>query len=403
VNPIRKASLTYAVYFTALGASWAYLPVYYHDLGLGLATIGLLTAFSAGIQLVAAPVWGLLSDRYPRSRAGLPAAALVAAAGSTILALTGGSAALPISVAVMSVGLAGIGPVLDARTLELLGDRASRYGEIRAIGSFVFVLASLVVGVLLDRAGTGALFIVYVPALLGTAIAGLRIPRSGGRPRHTARRGVGAVIRAPGILAFLGGALVTWALVTAVNSFYSIQVIALGGSPQLVGVVWAVGAAVEVPVMFSHRRLAERIGPGAVLLLGAAAYALRAGLAAVSPSAAWLVAIAPLEGLGYGLLFPGSVGFIAARAPSGLAATAQGVLSATFGLSAIVGSALGGIIAGTTSMDTMFAVAAVGGVAGALLLALAARTPTPAGAAPQPGLEPTSIDPLTVLPEELHP
>lgn len=403
MNPIRRASLTYAVYFTALGASWAYLPVYYRDLGLGLATIGLLTAFSAGIQLVASPAWGLLSDRYPRSRAGLPAAALVAAAGSTVLALTGGSAVLPISVAVMSIGLAGIGPVLDARTLELLGDRASRYGEIRAIGSFVFVLTSLVVGVLLDRAGTGALFIVYVPALLGTAIAGLRIPRSGGRPRHTARRGVGAVIRAPGILAFLGGALVTWALVTAVNSFYSIQVIALGGSPQLVGVVWAIGAAVEVPVMFSHRRLAERIGPGSVLLLGAAAYAVRAALAAASPDARFLVAIAPLEGLGYGLLFPGSVGFIAARAPSGLAATAQGVLSATLGLSAIAGSALGGIIAGSTSMETMFAVAAVGGVAGAVLLAAAARTPSPVGSAPEPGLEPTAIEPLTVLPEEFHP
>jgi PPP family 3-phenylpropionic acid transporter len=392
------------VYFTALGASWAYLPVYYRDLGLGLAAIGLLTAFSAGIQLVASPAWGLLADRYPRSRAGLPVAAVVAAGGSAILAMTGGSGVLPISVAVMSVGLAGIGPVLDARTLELLGDRASRYGEIRAVGSFVFVLTSLVVGVLLDRAGTGALFIVYVPALLGTAIAGLRIPRgSGGRPRHTARRGVGAVIRAPGIAAFLGGALLTWALVTAVNSFYSIQVTALGGSPQLVGVVWAIGAAVEVPVMFGHRRLAERIGPGAVLLLGAAAYAVRAGLAAASPDARLLVAIAPLEGLGYGLLFPGSVGFIAARAPSGLAATAQGVLSATFGLSAIVGSALGGIIAGTTAIGVMFAVAAGGGVAGAVLLALAARAPLPAGAAPEPGLGATSIDPLPVLPEEFHP
>lgn len=403
MDPIRRAALTYVVYFTAIGASWAYLPVYYRDLGLGLATIGLLSAFSAGIQLVAAPAWGLLSDRYPRSRMGLPAAALVAAVGASLLALSSGSPALPISVAVMSVGLAGIGPVLDARTLELLGDRASRYGEVRAIGSFVFVLVALVVGVLMDRAGTGALFIVYVPALLGTAIAGRRIPRGGGRPRHTARRGVGAVIRAPGILAFLGGALLTWALVTAVNSFYSIQVIALGGSPQLVGVVWAIGAAVEVPVMFGHRRLAERIGPGAVLLLGATAYAVRAGLAAASPDARFLIAIAPLEGLGYGLLFPGSVGFIAARAPSGLGATAQGVLSATFGLSAIVGSALGGIIAGTTSIDTMFAVAAAGGVAGAVLLALAARAPSPMGAAHAPGPGPTSIDPLPVLPDELHP
>ena len=402
-EPIRRAALTYAVYFTAIGASFAYLPVYYRDLGLGLATIGLLSAFSAGIQLVAAPLWGLLSDRYPRSRVGLPVAALVAALGATLLALTTGSAALAVSVAVMSVGVAGIGPVLDARTLELLGDQASRYGEIRAVGSLVFVIVALATGVLLDHAGTGALFLVYVPTLLGTALAGSRIPRSRGRVKHAASRGVQAVVGTPGIPAFLGGTLLTWALISATNTFFSIQVIALGGTTQLVGLAWAVGAALEVPVMWGHRRLAARIGPGTVLLLGAAVYACRAALAAASPGAGMLVAFSPLEGLGYGLLFPASVGFIAARAPAGLAATAQGVLSATLGLSAIAGSAVGGVIAGSTSIGTLFAVAAVGGAAGAVLLALAARAPVPTGAAAATGADGAPADALPGCPEEIHP
>ena len=192
MNPIRRAALTYAVYFTAVGVSWGYLPVYYRELGLGLATIGLLTAVSAGIQLLAAPAWGLLADRHPRSRFGLPVAALVAAVGASLLAASTDAPALSISVAVMAFGLAGIGPVLDARTLELLGDRASRYGELRAVGSLAFAVATLAAGVLLDRAGTRALFVVYVPMLLGTALAGLSLPRSGVRPRHAARRGVGA-------------------------------------------------------------------------------------------------------------------------------------------------------------------------------------------------------------------
>ena len=402
MHPIRRAALTYAVYFTAIGASWAYLPVYYRDLGLGLATIGLLSAFSAGIQLVASPAWGLLADRYPRSRTGLPAAALVAAVGASLLALSGGSPALPISVAILALGVAGIGPVLDARTLELLGDQASRYGEIRAIGSLVFVVVTLAVGPLLDHAGTGALFVVYVPTLLGTALAGLSLPRSGIRHSPAAPRGVRAVIGAPGMAAFLGGALLTWALVSAVNAFYSIQIVALGGSTQLVGLAWAIGAAVEVPVMWSHRRLTVRIGGGAVLLLGAMAYAIRAALAASFPDAGQLVAIAPLEGLGYGLLFPASVGFIAARAPVGLAATAQGVLSATLGLAAIAGSALGGLIAGATTIGALFAASAFAGVAGAVMLAIAARAPTgaetsAAGADPAPG------DAPLIVPEELHP
>jgi len=402
LTPIRKAALTYAVYFIALGASWAFLPVYYRSLGLGLETIGLLAAFSAGIQLVAAPLWGLLDDRYPRSRRGLPAAALVAAVGASLLALSGGSSALLVSVAIMAVGLSGVGPVLDARTLELLGDRSSRYGEVRAVGSLVFVVVTLLVGPLMDRAGTVALFAVYVPTLLGTALVGVTLPRSQARHSAPPRRGVRAVIDAPGMAAFLGGTLLTWALISAVNGFYSIQVVALGGSSQLVGIVWAIGAAVEVPVMWSSRRLTGRLGPGPVLLLGAMAYATRAALAAVVPDAGRLVAIAPLEGLGYGLLFPASVGFIAKRAPGGLSATAQGVFSATLGLSAIVGSALGGLIAGATTIGALFAVSAIGGVAGAVLLALAARAPSGAEAT-EPGVDLVPGDLPMIVPEELHP
>jgi MFS transporter, PPP family, 3-phenylpropionic acid transporter len=396
LTPLRRAALVYAVFFTALGSSWAYLPVYYHDLGLGLAEIGLLTAFWAGIQLVAAPVWGLVSDRNPKSSVGLPIAALVAAAGAVAMALTGASPVLPIAVAVMSFGLAGIGPVLDARTLELLGDQSARYPEVRAIGSIVFVFTSVSVGALMDRAGSGSLFYVFVPALLATGVIGLSLPRTGVRSEHSARGSVGAVMGAPGILAFTGGALLLWALITGVNSFYSIQLLALGGSPQLVGVVWGLGAACEVPVMFGHRRLAARFGSGRVLMFGALAYAIRAALATVAPNAAWLVAISPLEGIGYGLLFPACVAFTATRAPRGLAATAQGVLSATIGLASILGSALGGVLAGASSITALFGVSAVGGVVGGVMLAVAARVPAPSDAEAE-------VVPVPVVAEDLHP
>jgi PPP family 3-phenylpropionic acid transporter len=403
VHPIRRAALTYAVYFTAIGASWGYLPVYYRELGLGLAAIGLLSAMSSGIQLVASPAWGLLADRYPRSRVVLPAAALVAAAGASLLAVSVGPPALPVAVAIMALGIAGIGPVLDARTLELLGDRAPMYGEVRAVGSLTFVVATLAVGVLLDRAGTGALFVVYVPTLVGTALTGLSLPRGDGRSRHAAWTGVGAVIGTPGIAGFLGCSLLIWALIGATNAFYSIQIVTLGGSTQLVGIAWAVGAAVEVPVMWNHHRLAGRLGVGGVLLLGAAVYAFRAALAAASPDPSWLVAIAPFEGLGYGLLLPGSVGYVAARAPGGLAATAQGVFSATVGLAAIAGGAFGGIVAGATSIGVLFAVAAAGGIAGAALLALTVRGPAPAGTKPGLGVGPARDDASVDVLEDVRP
>ena len=67
--------LAYLIYFAALGAAFPYLPVFYHDIGLGLEQIGILTALQAAMQLLLAPVWGGLADRFPHTRVTLPLAA----------------------------------------------------------------------------------------------------------------------------------------------------------------------------------------------------------------------------------------------------------------------------------------------------------------------------------------
>ena len=413
MDPIRRAALTYAVYFTAIGASWAYLPVYFRGLGLGFATIGLLAAMTAAIQLLAAPGWGALADHFPGSRLGLPIAALVAAGGALGLAGAGGLPAIAAFVAVLALGIAGIGPVLDARTLELLGTDRQRYGQVRAIGSVAFVVVTWLVGFLLDRRGPGALFLVYVPALVATGLVALSVPRRGGGGRRPGiLRGGGAFLRAPGVGVFLFAALLTWMLLNATNGFYSIQVVALGGSAGMAGLTWVIGAIFEIPVMWSYRRLAARFGAGRLLVLGAALFAARAALAASATDAGVLVAISPLEGLGFGLFFVGGVGFVSSRAPAGLAATAQGVFSAILGLGSILGAGLGGLVAGSTSIAVLFALSAAGGVVAAVVVAIAARSSSrlAAGAASPASIaltagsvapEPDDLSPFA--PEEVHP
>jgi len=396
VGPIGRAAITYAVYFVAIGASWSYLPVYYRDLGLDLAAIGLLAAMSSAIGLLAAPAWGALADRYPRSRLGLPAAAFVAAAGAFGLASAGTLPQIATWVGLLALGSAGIGPVLDARVLDLLGAAQARYGQIRAIGSAAFVVVTWLVGVLLDREGSGALFLVFVPALAVTALVALSVPRCGGGRRPGTWHRLGAFLRSPGMVVFLVGALLTWTLLSAANGFYSIQVIVLGGTAQMVGLAWVAGAVVEVPVMWAYPRLAARFGAGRLLVAGAAILPVRAALAAVSPDAPWLVAISPLQGLGFALFLVGGVGFVSSRAPAGLAAMAQGIFSASWGLGAILGTGLGGIVAGSTSIAFLFGAAAVGGVVAAAVVGLAARSSGRPGAAAVPA------ELSQLVPEEVH-
>lgn len=395
--PLLRVSVAYVAFFGAVGAAWPYLPVYYRGLGLSLGTIGALAAASAAVQLLAAPAWGALADRFSRTRLTLPAATLVGVAGALLLANARDLPAIAAGVLVLAAGLAGVGPVLDARAIETLGADRIRYGQVRAIGSVAFVAVAWSVGLLIDQREVGALFLVYLPALLLTAAVSATLVR---RPTTRAvgvARGTLGLIRSPGMRLFMVGTFLVWTALVAANAFYSIRVTALGGAAQTVGLAWAVGAAVEVPVMWFYPRIAARYGTGRPLVVGAVLFAIRAAVAAVATDPFLLVAIAPIEGMAFGLFYVGGVTFVAERAPSGLNATAQGVLTAVAGLAAIVGSAGGGVVAGVLEIEGLFAVSAAVGALAAVVIALAVR-----GAALRTGTAP-GRSPIEFLPEEIHP
>jgi PPP family 3-phenylpropionic acid transporter len=373
----RRILLAYLVYYAAIGAAFPYLPVFYHDIGLGLAEIGILTAIQATIQLVLSPVWGGLADQFPRSRLVLPLSAGVAAAGATILLVATDVPTVFAGSFVLYAGLAGITPGLDTRTLETLGPaRRGRFGEVRAFGSLAFVASTIAVGVLLDAQGARALFWAYLPFLVATVIVTAGIPRRGTPSRSVAiRRGAGDFLRSRGILLFLVGFIVVWGALGAVTAFYSIQIVALGGSPGLVGLTWAFGAIVEVPYMFAFPRIAGRVGTERLVVGGSVLFVIRALLAAGATDPVVLLLIEPLEGLGFASLYIGGVTVMAARAPAGLQGTAQGIFAGSNGLAAILGAVAGGGLAGVFGIPGLFLAMAGAGAVGTVIIALALLGP----------------------------
>ena len=372
----RRILLAYLVYYAAIGAAYPYLPVFYVDIGLRLEQIGLLTAAQAAIQLFLSPVWGGLADRFPRTRLTLPLAAAVATAGATILFLASDFTAVVVGSLIMFGGIAGITPTLDGRTLETLGPaRRGRFGEVRAFGSLAFVFATVGVGFLLDRAGARSLFWAYLPFLIGTVIVTATIPRRGATRSVNLLRGAGELLGTSGVFLFLAGFTVVWAALAAISAFYSIRIIALGGSPGLVGIAWAFGAIIEVPYMYAFPRIAARFRTEWLVVLGSIAFALRALLAALAVDPIALVLIAPLEGLGFASVFVGGVTIMSTRAPASMQGTAQGLFSASAGLATIVGSIAGGAIAGAFSIPALFVVCAGTGLVGTAIVAVALLGP----------------------------
>jgi MFS transporter, PPP family, 3-phenylpropionic acid transporter len=387
----RRLSFAYIVYFSAIGAAFPYLPVFYHDLGLDFDAIGLVAALQAATQLVTAPIWGGLADRFPHSRLTLPAAALFAAAGAAVLLLAtdllGAILGAIVGGVILFAGLAGIGPVLDARSLELLGSDRHRYGQVRAWGSVAFVVSATIVGIVLDREGPRAIFAIYLPALLLTAVVTAFLPRKGTSRSASIMRGARVALASPGLGLFLVGVFLVWTSLTALNAFYSIQIVALGGGNTLVGLAWALGATVEVPIMFGYARLGKRFGNEPIMIVGAFTFALRALLASLAVDPTALVFISVLEGFSFACFFVGGVTYVAGLAPASLSGTAQGLFAAVAGLATIVGSSLSGVIAGWLTIPGLFATTAVGHLIAAVVVTYAIRrgpgqrpSPTPAPA-----------------------
>jgi PPP family 3-phenylpropionic acid transporter len=153
------------------------------------------------------------------------------------------------------------------------------------------------------------------------------------------------------------------------TSFVSIHLIQLGGDAQLVGLFWALGAAVEVPLMLMFPVFSRRIGPAWLLVVGSLAFAARTAAIALAPSPILIVAAAPIGGIGFAFFYVGTVSYVAEAVPPSIRATAQGLFSGTaFNVGAILGAVLAGQIGAALTLRGLFGVAAVGTIMAALVV-----------------------------------
>jgi PPP family 3-phenylpropionic acid transporter len=384
VLSLVRPAVVYFVLFGAVGAFFPYISVFYGEIGLSLGEIGVVTAVFAAVGLVAAPIWGALVDRTHDVRAALALAGLWAGAAGAGLAVSRDPLAVTIAVVALAAGTAGMGPMLDSRTIEIVGSNRDRYGRARAWGSLAFMLAALGAGVVVERVGAPGMFLVYVPGIVLTGILAWALlgdgrPGPGQRAARTASIGFGAdlagLVRHRGLLVFFVGSVLMWTAVSALTTFLSLHLVDLGAEGSLIGLVWTPGALVEVPLMLAFPVIARRYGAERLLVVGAVAFAVRAAIwAAVSDP--WLyVATAPLGGVGFAFFYVGTVTYVSRAVPASVQATAQGIFSGTaFSLGSILGAVVGGQLAGPLTIPGLFAVSAGATLAGAAIVLRATVT-----------------------------
>jgi len=353
--------------------------LYYRELGLTGAQIGLLIGISPLITLFSAPLWGAAADTLQRHRALFLVA--IASTWMAVLALARASSFLWIAALAALYAFCGapIIPLVDNTVLGLLGQRRDQYGRQRVWGAIGWGVAGPIMGALIERTSLPAIFVSYLVWMGCGFLVATRLPI------RRVRLGVRFMSGLRGLLAnrqwiiFLLTVLLGGMGISLTNNFLFLYMSDIGSSESLMGLALAMGTVSEMPVLFFSDRLLRRWGARGLLTFALVACVVRASGYALMTAPWMAVLLQLLHGPTFSALWAAGVSYAHAIAPSGMGATAQGMFTATaMGLAAAAGAFLGGIIYQTWGGASLFG--AVGGIAlvGLALWVITGRDLTPA-------------------------
>ena len=369
----------YAFMYGAYGVSSPFMPAFFEQRGLSPEHLGVLFGAGTAIRLISGPLCGRLADLTGRLRGVLAAcAALAAVIAISLLWAAGFPALLGISL-LQAAALAPMTTLADALALGASGPRPDgvrfEYGWVRGTGSGVFVLGTLLSGLLVGAWGLGSILVLQAAQLSLAAGAALLVPApASSRPIHEraetdARGGVARLLRLGGFRRVMLISALVLGSHAMHDTFAVIRWSAAGVGPGRVSALWSESVAAEVIVFFLIGPwLVRRLGASRVMALAAAAGVLRWAVVASTTAVTALALVQPLHGLTFAALHLACMRVIPAITPRGLAATAQAMYALAAGAATAVLTVASGQLYARMGADAFLVMALLCAIAAPLAL-----------------------------------
>lgn len=367
---LLKLRLLYLFAGLAGGLFNPYLTTLLVHQGVSSDRAGFMMAMGTLISIFAQPFWGMLVDRYRRTRLVLLLSLAVPAAAAYFYNVQL-FAVLMTVYTVSTLFQATQYPIADSYAVDASREAQTSYGTIRSLGSLGTALGGYAGGVYLSQFQLTQLWFPFL--LLNSAAIAVVLLLPAREHSFSVQlsfaEGMRKLFRNRSFLIFLAGSFLVNQTLTAYNSFFVLSFQMAGGSYSLSGVALLLGSLTNVPAMLIAAVVLKRIGHEKTLMLSAAAYVLRWAVQWLFPYPGVMVGVQVLHGLSFGFFYIAAVEYVAGVTGREMQATGQSVFNMVFvGLSGIVGNLLNGYFLQSGGPGAMYAACTFSALLGAFML-----------------------------------
>lgn len=334
-----------ALYYSINAIYQGYISKYFQQQGVSGTPLMLLLVSFPLMALFALPAWGTTSDRMKKRRHALRLAVLLSALLIPCFYFTSSIYVLfPLSCA-FSACYAAIQPMGDSLVLEKLQGESRPFGPVRLFGCLAFAVTNLIAGALLSN-DYRAVPLIVSAALLMLLFATNLLPDFPGRQKKGDKYSFLSVLKLPHIVPLMALLMILQLCMGYFYSYFSIYFTAIPGSSSgLLGLAYFISSTSEIPFLLFGHKLFKRWGAGRMMLISAAAMAVRFALLGLTDSVAVALCSQVLHGLGFIVMTVCTSQYVARVAPDELKTSAQMLLSVVgLGIARVPGILLGSLV-----------------------------------------------------------
>ncbi len=364
------------LYWFAWAAS-GYLTVFLQSRGMSASEVGLIGALNSAVGIVAAPFWGMVSDRLRSVRKVL---LLVIALSGLTWSLTPLTADVPVFG--LSLGLIVIpfgsffrvptGSLVDSWVVQNANRQRFNYGSIRLWGSIGYAVMNMSLSAMMPWLGVENTFYIFGVSVLPLLGLCYWIKDDAVKLKTLSLRQmqVGRLFREYYFVFYLLFSVMLNMPVNTIFTFLPYLMEETQVSTDLFGVIMGYKALLEIPVLLLMARLRRRYSLPKLMLAAAGLYVVEC-LCYSFINGLWpLLAVQTLHGLAGGMFIGCSSNYVYSLAPDHLKATAQTLAGSVSSLADIIGNLLGGYLLDAMGVRSFYTVCG-GLILGAALFFLA--------------------------------